>query len=199
MKLISSQEVCAIFFKSTSWGKATARCHWGSWHLFFFTIFPQHKTAFSHVNNHCCVPPFPPAKITQHYLPISSKNTKLFFPNDIIELAHWNWITDSLVFSAPRYDVISWLFLRYLFALSLSSSRAAAAVFAVFFAALCGDKRNQPMTYCACFSSVTGLEVNSFLNAASFKKSSAGNRKSDSLSKPCVCGIADEQIQGKMY
>lgn len=44
-----------------------------------------------------------------------------------IELAHWNWITDSLVFSALRYDVISWLFLRYLFALSLSC-----AVFAMF-------------------------------------------------------------------
>lgn len=44
------------------------------------------------------------------------KTSELFY----IELALWNWITDSLVFSAQRYDVISWLFLRYLFALSLS-------------------------------------------------------------------------------
>lgn len=44
-----------------------------------------------------------------------------------IELDPQNWITDSLVFSVLWYDVISWLFLRYLFALCLSC-----AVFVMF-------------------------------------------------------------------
>lgn len=79
-----------------------------------------------HVNSQCCVAPS--LSHDSYYLePVANillipKRHDFFKTSEqlYIELAHWNWITDSLVFSAPSYDVISWLFLRYLFALSLS-------------------------------------------------------------------------------
>lgn len=73
---------------------------------------------FQHVNSQCHVLP----QITPHIfadsdylkpgvtiLPIKGKN-RLFLETSVqlyIELAGWNRITDSLVFSVPSYDVIS--------------------------------------------------------------------------------------------
>lgn len=207
--------------RQAPWGKATTWCHWGSWHVFldhvrfhleyFHTIENRHRV--EHLTCKQLVLCWLPFSVRSHLIslqiaiilslqPISSKYQEARLFQDIRTAVYWTsslkldyWFT--CVLSAELW--CNFLVISQAFVCSQPLLRCVSPCFAV----LCSDKRNQPMTYCACFSSVTGLEVNSFLNAASFKSSQRWLEIEIMIHwinlplGACVCLIVDKQIQWK--
>lgn len=136
-------------------------------------------------------------KPAANILQIPKGTTFFFLPSKTseqpyIELAHQNWITDSLVFSAQRYDVISWLFLRYLFALSLSC-----AVFAVFLLCCAVTRGTNPWPTVLVFLLSQGWRSIPFKCSQLWLKLKIMIHWINAALCACVCWVVDKQILRK--